>query len=775
MTNGYQINTHEYIRFMYLILAGMMLCVGYPVTFYYTYRLWSYRRHTVLAKRYINISFHQILWLAIIYLSDVSYYLFTLGELYELTPAEYAFNWLIFSIAHYLSYWMAICKFYMLFYDMQWLQACLSQRWHHVIRPTNTNTSKSTEILSIPAANLKDSEISAAIVNTTTTTSSRDHNGSSRSSNSVNRLTWKSFCYFCKKIVNIDKKVAFNDPNWFIEHKNTFGNLDNIVLSCYIFGIICVCIEYPVDYICTILINTVAARIVWVCTQFLLSCVILTLFGVLYYQIRTKLKFEDNFFVAAELSRFFWLFGIVYFSYFSSTILILAIYNGEIKSTLFEQILYLSYSYSRTFILFAFWLFQTQWLLNKTKTLLDDPKFYPRNAKNSRIETYYSYHDIFNSTQSHQRVVSLVEEITVPLIELNKDTLSPKTKAKKSFHLTRNLSVNKKLGKNSIQLAEYMQSGNSEEKTKEKEKEKKQEQETPRILSKNVKKYSFKNTIGSLSVRSPIFSGSSRRQRLNVKLASILSHTKAIDLFMQHLAKEFSIECLLSLIELSQFQKYVYERIERNYQYSKGIKESRNGNQRKNENENDDKDENDYDDDDDDYDDEDDDEDDDNDELDQFEDVLIENKYRIVWPESVPLSAIVFDDYWKEYEIVDMMGGGDDDLKKVQPNRAKSSIAAPAIPWIVNGKTKAFKLYCKYIATGSEYEINIASRTRRQLEEKMTNYGAWIGNEQSNNETVLFDLFNQCCIEMIYLLHGSFGRFKQSPNFTKLQSLVMLE
>ena len=42
----------------------------------------------------------------------------------------------------------------------------------------------------------------------------------------------------------------------------------------------------------------------------------------------------------------------------------------------------------------------------------------------------------------------------------------------------------------------------------------------------------------------------------------VLCNENSIDLLMQHLGREFSMECLLSLIEFIQFEEYVYEHIQ---------------------------------------------------------------------------------------------------------------------------------------------------------------------------------------------------------------------
>ena len=52
-----------------------------------------------------------------------------------------------------------------------------------------------------------------------------------------------------------------------------------------------------------------------------------------------------------------------------------------------------------------------------------------------------------------------------------------------------------------------------------------------------------------------------------IDLGCVLSDSKAIGMFMQHLGKEFSMECLLSLIEFIQFQDFVFKYIRHNIRH----------------------------------------------------------------------------------------------------------------------------------------------------------------------------------------------------------------
>ena len=46
-----------------------------------------------------------------------------------------------------------------------------------------------------------------------------------------------------------------------------------------------------------------------------------------------------------------------------------------------------------------------------------------------------------------------------------------------------------------------------------------------------------------------------------IALNQIISHEKGLHLFMRHLAKEFSMECMLCVIEFIQYQDYIFKKI----------------------------------------------------------------------------------------------------------------------------------------------------------------------------------------------------------------------
>ena len=82
-------------------------------------------------------------------------------------------------------------------------------------------------------------------------------------------------------------------------------------------------------------------------------------------------------------------------------------------------------------------------------------------------------------------------------------------------------------------------------------------------------------------------------------------------------------------------------------------------------------------------------------------------------------------------------------------------------------KMSAYKLYCKYVRWGAEFELNLSHRVRSKLEGLMGSYDKWIGSDSSEMEIV--DIFDAALTELNSLLKGSMDRFVK---FTRPDSVV---
>eukprot|EP01083_Nonionella_stella_P052962 140320_1 len=172
-------------------------------------------------------------------------------------------------------------------------------------------------------------------------------------------------------------------------------------------------------------------------------------------------------------------------------------------------------------------------------------------------------------------------------------------------------------------------------------------------------------------------------QRKKVELEEILTNEDAIHSFMIHLSREYSMECLLSYIEIVQFQQYIKEFMVSNNE-------------------------------------------------------SISNHRLIDFPSNIVTSEIVESPCKDEPHPDDM-------------------------DFIQNAKIKAHQLYTKYVAFGSEFEINISAPQRGNLEDLLCDV---IGLEKYNiGSCELFGIFEEIKKEMFYLLSLSLNRFRHDASF----------
>ena len=88
------------------------------------------------------------------------------------------------------------------------------------------------------------------------------------------------------------------------------------------------------------------------------------------------------------------------------------------------------------------------------------------------------------------------------------------------------------------------------------------------------------------------------------------------------------------------------------------------------------------------------------------------------------------------------------------------------LSWKQETKIRCYRLYKKYVALGSEYEINVSYHVRMEIIKIMCDFEKYMENDEID-ELMLLNMFNQCCQQMIHLIHGSFSRFKSSHHFTR--------
>eukprot|EP01083_Nonionella_stella_P046685 124990_1 len=163
---------------------------------------------------------------------------------------------------------------------------------------------------------------------------------------------------------------------------------------------------------------------------------------------------------------------------------------------------------------------------------------------------------------------------------------------------------------------------------------------------------------------------------VGMQIVDILQDKRLIDLFVQQMIKEFSVECVLSLIEFQQFKAFAMDKLKINRaDYATNEK----------------------------------------------------SNALITFPDGVPLSDIV---YGEETESEPM----------------------------ATLKIKAHKLYLKYIADASEFEINISWRRRAHLHHLMGDYDQWMAQDIEAIELV--SLFDAAEWSMLVMLIDARKRFR---------------
>ena len=197
-----------------------------------------------------------------------------------------------------------------------------------------------------------------------------------------------------------------------------------------------------------------------------------------------------------------------------------------------------------------------------------------------------------------------------------------------------------------------------------------------------------------------------------VSLARVLKNEQYFQFFMEHLMMEFSAEVIISFIEFQQYQVFMM-----------GIHEFSG-------------------------------------ELGTVQDDF-HSEYKIYeLNKEVPLSWIVYNSQ-DRYVVNDKL------LKELSSKlNENGQRSRNYMVQLLTVKNIAYKLYMKYVKTGSEFEVNISAMARDQFEEMMDNYIEWIMLDQSIMD--LLDLFQEIKLEMLMLLGFSYGRFIKSEEFELL-------
>lgn len=126
----------------------------------------------------------------------------------------------------------------------------------------------------------------------------------------------------------------------------------------------------------------------------------------------------------------------------------------------------------------------------------------------------------------------------------------------------------------------------------------------------------------------------------------------------------------------------------------------------------------------------------------EMQEKLLEKRFHILLPHTIPWSNAF--DLEQEIEV--------------------SSLSM----LIERCKKIACKIYRKYVVIGADYEINVQSRTRKDMMDRLHSEQTFLNNDHVDI-LVLFYLFEQCFNEMIVLLGGALSRFRPTPTYKKFK------
>ena len=741
--------------FITTIGAAGLVVIAYLL--FYTYKLWSFRLHTALIKRRLNISFLQIWSIFVFFFMEV-WWSFMSGGLLPISSKTEFINWIFWILSIQSTIWLSVLKFWLLYYDMRWSIAAHRKQWHRIINPKSIITTPITIPLSqarspnsgdilppkrVPfqtAISESATPIPTNIVIDHDTTDDEkycpdppivginlnlDLNASRQSAQSIQSI--QSMQSSIQSIASLPSLASVNTVNtvssgsrndwgsgpvvtetrshqrllFWLRHKKTFGNFKFMFVICLIIIVLFSIGQSIPAYLISLdpengetwyLIQAIVST-----TSYVIAGIILSM---LLYQIDYSLKFDDNFYIEMELKYLF----IMLTGYFISVAVNTTVnMTGTGDATPYVSkddhiiMVYYIYTVIKHACFYGIWILHSKWVLYKLRRILNDNTLFAKecnknmslnnmfknfgNVSNTSTSIFYIGNNNYNSNNSRNRNSNNYKsrhKSTAREIEEGDKIIEPII----SHHVQIEQEEKDKQQKNS--------NGKSARKFKEEKKNSTKQNKKKQQKKKNDK----------------------------IRLNQILSHKKGIDLFMVHLARELSTECLLSIIEFIQFQNYVFQQTRLLY----------NGN-------NDDNDDGDN---------------DNHDELknvlNEMERELLQTKCNIKLPHTIPNSD-AFDQ-----ELFDVTHNDINDQTTL----------------ILNSKKIAYKIYQKYVQVGADYEINVQSKTRKTLMRKMDNFEDWILNDQVDLLT-LFHLFEQCFAEMVALLSGCLGRFRTSPAFKKFK------
>lgn len=135
----------------------------------------------------------------------------------------------------------------------------------------------------------------------------------------------------------------------------------------------------------------------------------------------------------------------------------------------------------------------------------------------------------------------------------------------------------------------------------------------------------------------------------------------------------------------------------------------------------------------------------------------------ITLSEMTPKSAIVYDNYNADT----MIRENEDTSISTVPTTSPLTIDLNEQTKINMFKIKSYRLFKKYVALGSEFEINVSYAERYRLIGLMNNKRLWMNEESKISVNDLCNIFSACQNEIYSLMNDSVTRFKTTETFQK--------
>lgn len=247
-------------------------------------------------------------------------------------------------------------------------------------------------------------------------------------------------------------------------------------------------------------------------------------------------------------------------------------------------------------------------------------------------------------------------------------------------------------------------------------------------------------------------SASVANESIQPQMIQILGHQLAFSAFMAHLSNEFSMELLLSFVELTQYKKAVLDKLGLSKNDTMNVSISTNCTPNTSDQDADieiiDEDQNIF-------------------RFHSDKEKIPKQQQKILDNPSIPLSFIVHSD------IEQVLKNHRENSRRQSFSYSKSNndepkheVANDERDKLLNEfQVRGFVLYCKYVDSSSEYQINISDEESKTLINKL-NY------RNKLNEHDLFTLYDKTLQELWQLLRHSYYRFIKTSEYQELLQYI---